>query len=80
MSVCVCMCLHACVCVSTLRLLITSGVMCRDMNPIYDWLNKFYSFYVETVVGYISIYGMALALICVVQTNLRRASYRYISC
>ena len=38
------MCL--CVCVSSLRLLITSGVI---WSP-YDWLNKFYSFYMAAVV------------------------------
>ena len=28
-----------CVCVSALRLVITSGLMWHDMDP-YDWLNK----------------------------------------
>ena len=39
-----------CVCVSAPRLLITSGMMCCDIDP-YDWLNKFYGFYVAAVVG-----------------------------
>ena len=35
------------------RLLITSGVMWRDIDP-YDWLNKFYGFYMAAVVGIVS--------------------------
>ena len=35
------------------RLLITSGVMWCDIDP-YDWLNKFYGFYMAAVVGIIS--------------------------
>ena len=35
------------------RLLITSGMMWCDIDP-YDWLNKFYGFYMATVVGIIS--------------------------
>ena len=53
MCVCVCVCVcasvRACVCVSVclpLRLLITSGVI---WTP-YDWLNKFYSCHMATVV------------------------------
>ena len=42
-------CLFVCVCVSAPRLLITSSVMC-DIAP-YDWLNKFYGFYMAAVVG-----------------------------
>ena len=35
MCVCVCVCVFACVCVCLpLRLLITSGVMWRDIDPI----------------------------------------------
>ena len=45
-------CLH--VCVSTPRLLITSGVMWCDIDSIYDWLNKFYSYYIAAVVGIVS--------------------------
>ena len=44
MSVCVCVCV--CVCVSTPRLLITSDMI---WTP-YDWLNKFYGFYMVAVV------------------------------
>ena len=32
------------------RLLITSGMMWHDIDP-YDWLNKFYGFYMAAVVG-----------------------------
>ena len=32
------------------RLLIISGVMWCDIDP-YDWLNKFYGFYMAAVVG-----------------------------
>ena len=34
--------LYVYVCVSALRLLITSGMMWHDTDP-YDWLNKFYN-------------------------------------
>ena len=44
-GICVFVCVRVCVC-PPLRLLITSGVM---WNP-YDWLNKFYSFYMAAVV------------------------------
>ena len=71
--VCVCVCVHACVracvracecvvfmcmyssvyvCLSA-RLLITSGVM---WTP-YDWLNKFYNFYLASVVSIVSRLG-----------------------
>ena len=46
------MCMHVCVCPSP-RLLITSGVMQCNIDP-YDWLNKFYGFYMAAVVGIIS--------------------------
>ena len=39
-----------CVCLSAPRLLITSGVI---QTP-YDWLNKFYGFYMTAVVGIVS--------------------------
>ena len=42
----VCECLYACVCPPP-RLLITSGVICTP----YDWLNKFYGFYMAAMVG-----------------------------
>ena len=49
-------CLYMCVFVRVgppPRLLITNGVMWHDMN-LYDWLNKFYSCYMEIVVITIS--------------------------
>ena len=45
MSVCVCVCVCLCVC-PPLRLVITSGIIWTS----YDWLNKFYSCYMATVV------------------------------
>ena len=47
-------------CVPALRLLITSGMMWSDMHP-YDWLNKFYSCYMTTVVIVVNVVDMALA-------------------
>ena len=41
------MCVCVCVCPPP-RLVITSGVMWHDMDP-YNWLNKFYSRYMEIV-------------------------------
>ena len=41
------------------RLVIASGVMWHDMDP-YDWLNKFYSFYVAAIVGIISRHGLRI--------------------
>ena len=43
----VCVCVFVC---PPPRLLITSGMMWCDMDP-YDWLNKFYVFYMAAVVG-----------------------------
>ena len=68
MRVCVCVCV--CVC-PRLRLLITSGVIWRDMNLI-RLVNKFYCCYMATVV--ISLMGVALALICVIDTDPLRVS------
>ena len=51
--------LHVCVCVCVcprLRLLIASGVICTS----YDWLNKFYSCNMATIV--IIINGRALGI------------------
>ena len=65
--------MHVCVCVCVslpLRLLITSGVMWRDMDP-YDWLNKFYSCYMATVVV---IVNGCLELVRIVDTNPIRVS------
>ena len=56
--VCVCVCMCACVCPPP-RLLITSGVMWRDMDP-YDWLNKFYSCYMATVVVIVNGRGLGI--------------------
>ena len=65
MCVCVCMfvcvvCVHVCVCVSVApRLLITSGMMWPDMGP-YNWLNKFYSCYMATVVIIVNGRGLGI--------------------
>ena len=73
MCVCVCVCMCVCVCVSVRmcvyvcvpvsvyvsmfpRLLITSGVIW----PQYDCLNKFYTFYVATVVDIVNRCCLAL--------------------
>ena len=65
-SVCLCVCVFACMCVCVCvcvhpppRLLITSGVMWHDMNPI-DWLNKFYSCYMAIVVIIINGRGLSI--------------------
>ena len=50
-SVNVYMCMHVCMCVCPPpRLLITSGTICIS----YDWVNKFYSFYIAVVISIIS--------------------------
>ena len=46
----------ACVCVPTLRLLITSGMI---WTP-YDWLNKLWSFYIAAVVIFSSGSGLRI--------------------
>ena len=71
-SACVFVCVCLCVCPPA-RLLITSGVMYSSMiwTP-YDWLNKFYSRYMAVVV--VIINGVALALICITDTNPLRVS------
>ena len=51
-------CVFVCVCPPP-RLLITSGVMWRDMDP-YDWLNKFYSCYMVTVVVIVNGRGLGI--------------------
>ena len=38
------------VCVSALMLLITSGAIRCDIWTLYDWVNKFYCFYLVPVV------------------------------
>ena len=55
---CVCVCVCVCMCPLP-RLKITSGVMWHDMTP-YDWLNKFYNFYIAAVVSIISIHGFII--------------------
>ena len=58
--VCVCMCVHVCVCVCPPpRLLITSSMMWCDMDPC-DWLNKFYSCYMATVVIIVNGHGLGI--------------------
>ena len=57
-------CVFVCVCLP-LRLLITCGVILT----LYDWLTKFYSCYVATVVGIVDGRG-----ICVVETSPIRIS------
>ena len=44
------------VCVSTSRLSITSGMI---WTP-YDWLNKFYSCYMATLVGIVDGHGLGI--------------------
>ena len=53
---------------STLRLLITSGVI----QTLYGCVNNFYSFYMIAVV--VMVVGMALELKCIVETNLIRVN------
>ena len=55
----------ACACVSALRLLITIGMI---WTP-YDWLNKFYSFYLVAVVSIISRRGLRIDGHCRNQLN-----------
>ena len=57
-----------CVCPAP-RLLITSGMI---WTP-YDWLNKFYSFYMATLVSILSM-DVALALVRIMKTNPIRVS------
>ena len=62
---CVCLCMFVCVCVCVcvcppLRLLIASGMMWT----LYDWLNKFYSCYMTTVVGIVNGRGLGIYMRC----------------
>ena len=57
---CTCVCVYVCLCVCPLpRLLITSGMMWHKWVP-YDWLNKFYHFYMAAVVSIISRCGFRI--------------------
>ena len=60
MRVRVCVCVCVCVCTrARLRLLITSGMMWRDMNLI-RLVNKFYSCYIATVAIIINGCGLCI--------------------
>ena len=54
-----CVCLCRCVCVPVLRLLITSSVMWHDLT-LYDWLTKFYSCYMATIVSIVDGRGSGI--------------------
>ena len=57
---CMCVCVCVCVCVGLPpRLLITSGVMWHDIDPI-DWLNKFYSRYMAIVAIIVNGRGLGI--------------------
>ena len=58
----VCVCIFVCVCPPP-RLLITNGVMWHDIDP-NDWLNKFYGFYMATVVGIVSGHDVSIYTHC----------------
>ena len=52
--------MHVCLCVcSPRRLLITSGMMWCDIDPIWYFLNKFYGYYIAAVVGIVSGHGLS---------------------
>ena len=55
-DVCMCVCACVCVCVSAPRLLITCGMI---WTP-YNWLNKFYSHYMEIVVVIVNGRGLGI--------------------
>ena len=65
-----CIIYGVCVCPPP-RLLITSGIIWRDIDP-YDWLNKFYRRYMGVVV--VIVNGCGLALIRVIAINPPRVS------
>ena len=67
--VCVCVCVCACMCVLPLRLLITSDVIWHDMDPILLVL-QLLLWQLQSV----SLMGMALALIHILETNPIRVS------
>ena len=70
-----CMCVCLCVCLPP-RLIITSGVMWRDMDPIPLVKQVLQLLYGNCMS--LSLMGMALALVHVVDTNPLRVSYRCI--
>ena len=51
------MCVYMCVYVSTPEAINNQW---HDMDSIYDWLNKFYSFYMAAVVSIISRHGLSI--------------------
>ena len=51
-------CVFACVC-PTPKLRMTSGMMWCDIDP-YDWSNKFYHFYMASVVIVVSGHGVSI--------------------
>ena len=60
--VCVCcVCVCVCVCVS-IPIPKASSMMWCDEWTLYDWLNKFYNFYIAAVVGIGSRYGLCIDL------------------
>ena len=57
----VCVCVCVCVCVfPPLRLLIISGIIWTS----YDWINKFYSCYMATVVVIVNGCGLGIGKRC----------------
>ena len=62
MCACVCVCVCVCVCPPP-RLLITSGVMWHDVDPL-RLLNKFYSCYMATVVIIVNGCGLDIGARC----------------
>ena len=65
---CVCVCVCVCVCGMSTPKAINSGMICTP----YDWLNKLYNLYMQTLV---SIVGMALEMKCIIETSLIRVNY-----
>ena len=51
--------LCVCVCVFYPKAINTSGIMLCDIDP-YDWLNKFYGFYMAVLVGIVSRHGLSI--------------------
>ena len=58
-------------CVSPpLRQLLTGGVIWQDILTPYDWLKKFYSFYMAVVFGIISRHYLSIDVGHTVESNL----------